>query len=269
MPKTVLAQLLDEDGPKVDRYFLKPHGVFEYETGRMEFAPMAREAIDAMAAANHRIRAEKYLEVLTSHLHHDTMERRELEALSYLLSEELPVPLMYHLLKIKHQTMRFTVNSVGDAMRLARALRNACSRMFGDLTDYVTICEYLSFATDMKVADYPEMDAMSIMVDFTFGYGASQKGNRYLRKWQLDAPARFVLQRMYLGKEPFFWVYCGNGLSPHDSAQLREIKFLPVKYVRCKRCGRGLLPPGDFVYDKASPYFDALLDHLTVCTCCC
>jgi hypothetical protein len=252
------------------RYMYRPHGYAAYADGKVQPLAADRNSLDCVAQTNHDIRKERFMEVLPGQVGHDELSAMDLMALCHVLAEDLPVPLMMHLLMIRQKKMRLTIRGVEQAKRLSMALRGACRRVFGTVGDYVHICERLTYAEDIDVADIPEVDSLSVLVDYTYVYGKDGEANRYLVIWKPDAAAWMVARKMGMRGEPFFWLHENTNEELDDilaRPKLVSVKFLPIAYRRCSKCALAVLPLGPFIYDRSSTFFTALIDNISVCLC--
>jgi hypothetical protein len=252
------------------RYQYRPHGYAAYADGKVMALEADRNSLDCVAEASHEVQMRRFMDVLPQQAGHEILSAHDLSAVCHVLAEHLPVPLMMHLLKIRQQKMRFTIRGVEQARRLSMSMRGACRRVFGTLGDYVGVCERLTYAEDIDLDDFPEVDALSVIVDFTYVYGAKGEANRYMVIWKPDGAAWMVARKMGMHSEPFFWLHENTNDEMDDLASpltLVSVKFLPVRYRRCPACGRAILPMGPFIYDRAATYFTALIDNLNLCLC--
>ena len=253
------------------RYLYRPHGIAAYADGVVQPLETDRESMDYVAEMNHRIRKQRFIDVLSEQEGHSHLSEDDMDAMCHVLAEDLPVPLMMHLLMIRHRRMRFTIRGQAQAYKLGAALRSSCRRIFGTVEDYAAVCERLTYAPDVELDGIPEMDALSVLVDFTYVYGPANEANRYLVIWKPDAGSWLVARRMNMRIEPFFWLYENTNEevenAPFARLTITSVKFLPVRYRKCPTCANAILPKGPFIYDKASTYFTALMDNVNLCLC--
>lgn len=163
------------------------HGVVARSDGRMEWAKLDHETKDAVAEMQHAARFMEHIPLLSSF--YEATTPADLEAMSDLVAQDLPLPLMMHLIRKGKNAVRLEVPSRVEAAKIREAMRLACRTVVGDLPTYTAFCAPLRLDPSLG-REFMALGEHEVLIHYNFMW--LKQTNKVVAKWKWNAMASFL-----------------------------------------------------------------------------